>query len=500
MQCIAAAFLLPPLPEVPLNTTSAPCRRRRVTHDMRHTRPESAYYMRPTLQEDARPPSGVLGGPFRACGRTPIYGTHQDNANHFEVLQDLDTYLGLEFQAIVQGLNWGVVRAEPAPSMPFRGDFLGAADCNWFLDGTGCTRDGGHASLVNADPLTLEPQRQRGFGAGHSHPKDTSRGHSAAPQLQPLETAGGLYEDPEFPATKAVLGHTVDGPCEVVWARPEQFGAAPPALFSTASADEPLVAPSDIVQGIVGDCWLLCAVSVLAEDPALIRGMFRSSDADLRQGFACVRLHVDGAVQDVVVDTRFPVFHGSQGVTPCFARARGPELWVMVLEKAYAKALGHFELLNNGDPGDALADLTGAPVYAFPANGPNPDALWKRLVDGKREGFFFCASVPEDPDRDTEQTVGIVEDHAYAILDIREVKPGAGTDTGTGVRGRLGVHRGSMATGRLTIVPCTHTHTHTHTHIHTHTHTHTHTCSCAEREERPQRAEALNIAAVQTEL
>lgn len=36
-------------------------------------------------------------------------------------------------------------------------------------------------------------------------------------------------------------------------------------------------------------------------------------------------------------------------------------LWVILIEKAYAKAFGGYQRLNSGDPMCALRDLTGAP-------------------------------------------------------------------------------------------------------------------------------------------
>lgn len=59
-----------------------------------------------------------------------------------------------------------------------------------------------------------------------------------------------------------------------------------------------------------------------------------------------------------MLDDHFPC---SKDGTPAFSRANGPELWVLLLEKAYAKVYGSFENIEGGNPAVALRDLTGAP-------------------------------------------------------------------------------------------------------------------------------------------
>lgn len=44
-------------------------------------------------------------------------------------------------------------------------------------------------------------------------------------------------------------------------------GLLEPAVFAD-------IEPNDIIQGCLSDCWLLCAVSAMAERPALIERLF----------------------------------------------------------------------------------------------------------------------------------------------------------------------------------------------------------------------------------
>ena len=45
------------------------------------------------------------------------------------------------------------------------------------------------------------------------------------------------------------------------------------------------------------------------------------------------------------------------------SKAHGNELWVILIEKAYAKLHGSYERIGRGMVHEALRDLTGAPSF-----------------------------------------------------------------------------------------------------------------------------------------
>ena len=51
----------------------------------------------------------------------------------------------------------------------------------------------------------------------------------------------------------------------------------------------------------------------------------------------------------------------THGNKPIFSRNNGPEIWVMLFEKAYAKVFGNYQIIEAGLTGIALNALTGAP-------------------------------------------------------------------------------------------------------------------------------------------
>ena len=73
-----------------------------------------------------------------------------------------------------------------------------------------------------------------------------------------------------------------------------------------------------------------------------------------------VSLYSVGRPITVIVDDWFPC---DQNGSPVFTKANGAEMWVLILEKAFAKLFGSYAKTEYGYPDDTLRDLTGAPGY-----------------------------------------------------------------------------------------------------------------------------------------
>lgn len=157
----------------------------------------------------------------------------------------------------------------------------------------------------------------------------------------------------------------------VAWMRPKQYLPANEAE-RVCLIDE--IDPNDIDQGQLGDCWFLCSVASLAEFPSKIEDIFRhpssleTSLAERSVGAYRVTLNKHGWWQVFIVDDYLPCVGGQ----PCFAKNAEDhaELWVALLEKAYAKAHGSYASITGGDALHALQDLSGYPTSRF-------DTMWE---------------------------------------------------------------------------------------------------------------------------
>ena len=75
-----------------------------------------------------------------------------------------------------------------------------------------------------------------------------------------------------------------------------------------------------------------------------------------------VRLCIQSQWREVVVDDWFPC--QGEPPKPLFMHNKhGEELWMMLIEKAWAKVYGSYAMISGGDATWALRNLTGAPSY-----------------------------------------------------------------------------------------------------------------------------------------
>mmetsp|Transcript_87324 Transcript_87324/g.170858 ORF Transcript_87324/g.170858 Transcript_87324/m.170858 type:complete len:501 (-) Transcript_87324:11-1513(-) len=246
-----------------------------------------------------------------------------------------------------------------------------------------------------------------------------------------------------------------------------------PTLCIVRDAD-----PSDIAQGCVGDCWLLSAISALAEYDGAIATLFRKTP-DLQS-----RPH-DGSNTyivtlwdvatwkevDIEVDERLCTRPGTKALLGARPSVDG-ELWVCYLEKAVAAHCGGWDKIDGGTCAHAFRILLGCKEqYTFreqdgqwmclSAFNPNKQE-WEHLANSPHDGFrglwpstwpevggggslskrcsptemFLRMCQWEDAEfimgcgtksgSDSNDTEGIVDGHAYTILACENNVAGSG--------------------------------------------------------------------------
>lgn len=174
------------------------------------------------------------------------------------------------------------------------------------------------------------------------------------------------------------------------------------------------IEPSDIKQGALGDCYFLSVLSVLSEDPQRIKRLFKT-DRMSNEGVYCIEICKNGTWREVVIDDYFPCDMNE----PVFSHAHGNELWVMLLEKAWAKLHGSYERIEAGLAENVFRDLTGAPASV---HYNDDDDLWERMLEAEQKKFVMAASAGSTAaSQQMLESVGLIGQHAYGCLGVIEV-------------------------------------------------------------------------------
>jgi len=209
------------------------------------------------------------------------------------------------------------------------------------------------------------------------------------------------------------------------------------------------IQPADIAQGALGDCWLLAAAACLAEFPGVLQNLFEQTHVSPRGKYALRLWDVVGqAWMRVCVDDFFPC--DSRNGQPLFAQPADGELWVLLLEKAFAKYCGSYGELQGGLTLWALHVMTGDHCFSLKreasqrrwkrldlvsmgtreqprkcglratAESFGGEELWSLLLGYDRAQAVLGASISSGGGEE-RRSDGLVAGHAYAVLQCREV-------------------------------------------------------------------------------
>ena len=186
---------------------------------------------------------------------------------------------------------------------------------------------------------------------------------------------------------------------------------------------------SDIIQGKLADCYFQSATSALAECPERLHRLFYPKEPD-ELGIYSVFLNVAGVWEEVVIDHRFPC--DKKKKVPWFNTSKTNEIWVMLLEKAYAKVHGGYANISWGVGRYAFTDLTGAPcethlLSKFDVNkkeDPELEKHWQNLRGFISSNYSLVGLTSNQNNSGTDDVnkhTGLVANHYYTIISVNEV-------------------------------------------------------------------------------
>ncbi|BDS12599.1 C2 family cysteine protease [Aureispira anguillae] len=159
----------------------------------------------------------------------------------------------------------------------------------------------------------------------------------------------------------------------------KDFSALP--LFHQGIDDTSAIDINDIDQGATGDCYYLSSVAALAKmHPQLFTG--EKAMIQKKGDYYEVTLHLredrSSTQRTPTVIKVSPKVLVDKDGKPKYQGLGDQELWAIILEKAYAQALGGYDNIESGSPREALEVLTGRTSISLDPNTlSNKDLLEK---------------------------------------------------------------------------------------------------------------------------
>ena len=161
-------------------------------------------------------------------------------------------------------------------------------------------------------------------------------------------------------------------------------------------------------------------MAALSIEEDRIKSLFVTKEVN-PAGIYVVNFIINGENKTVTIDDYFPYDTNIQG--PAFSQTKGNELWVLILEKAWAKLNGNYENTISGLTQDALSFLLPAPSYVIDHKFTklDDDKIWQMMLYFDKRGHIICGSSQNQEEKKDLSERGIVSLHAYTISDIVEI-------------------------------------------------------------------------------
>ena len=157
-------------------------------------------------------------------------------------------------------------------------------------------------------------------------------------------------------------------------------------------------------------------IRALAENPSNIRRLFDVKKS-AKEGQYFVNLSLNGENYKIEVDDYIPYCEKTN--KPAFSSSKKNELWMMLVEKAWAKVCGNYENSITGMCWESFRALTGAPVEYVNHNYIN--ALWEKISEAIENGYTVSGLVEkENLSKPNISTDELFSSYAYCVLKVYE--------------------------------------------------------------------------------
>ena len=217
----------------------------------------------------------------------------------------------------------------------------------------------------------MDSKHEEVFETEVSYESESPHVQQAVEMMNQVIASGQEYTDHDFPAKKTSLMKPKDKKQPnwgSNWIRARKINSNV-SLFKSDPR------PDDIQQGSLGDCYYLACLAAMAEYPERVRARFINKSIN-KSGIYGVVLYISGEEHVIIVDDLVPCW---QGGSPICCKFRNDKLWVILMEKVWAKMHGSYVRTWGGWPHFVWPYFTGMPAYIMPHKEVSKEDLWDRI-------------------------------------------------------------------------------------------------------------------------
>jgi len=196
----------------------------------------------------------------------------------------------------------------------------------------------------------------------------------------------------------------------IKWLRPKEiFKNEKYFLFN----DKTNINISSIKQGNIADCYFISSIIGLTRVPNLIYNLFKIKEINSK-GYYEIILFIDGKFQIVIIDDFLPIINDNEF---CFSPSLNKEIWLCLLEKAWAKVNGGYANIIKGYAHHVFETLTGFPSFKLMHSSYEDNYIWEYIVNSCKSKYIITST-----SKDNLKEKGLESNHSYTLIDYYELK------------------------------------------------------------------------------
>ena len=203
------------------------------------------------------------------------------------------------------------------------------------------------------------------------------------------------------------------------WFRPEIIFDTPNYIILPDD-----ITPNDIIQGCLNDSYFLSVLGSLCKCPKIIEKLFFIKEKTKEHLYG-IYFNIHGQWKLVLIDDNFPVTDDKNFKKFAFSHCRNREIWVNLLEKAWAKINGCYAKIGgNFSPYEIFDVLTEAYTEVIILNKNKirlKENLWKKILNAEKNNFIIIAV---SNNSSSVEEIGLVPGNPYIISNIYEINSG----------------------------------------------------------------------------